>query len=99
MNIYVGNLSKEVTEDDLQGVFESFGQITSVKIVKNKFTDESRGFGFVEIHAKQEAKSAMENLNGTELKETTIVVNEARPRSDKGHSVRGRGSSGWYNRY
>ena len=99
MDIYVGNLSKEVTENDLQGVFDSFGQITSVKIVKNKFTDESRGFGFVEMPAQQEAKSAMEKLNGTELKGGAIVVNEARPRSDKGHGVGGQKSGGWHNRY
>lgn len=99
MNIYVGNLSKEVTEDDLRKAFESFGQITSVKIIKEKFTDESRGFGFIEMPANQQAKSAMENLNGTELKEKTIVVNEARSRSDVRRHAGGQRSDGWYNRY
>ncbi|MBN1352730.1 RNA-binding protein [candidate division KSB1 bacterium] len=81
MNIYVGNLSKEVSEDDLRDAFEPFGQITSIKIIKDKFTAESRGFGFIEMPENQEAKSAMEKLNGAELKDKTIVVNEARSRA------------------
>lgn len=99
MNMYVGNLSKEVTEDDLREAFEAFGKITSVKIVKDKFSDESRGFGFVEMPAIKEAKSAMENLNGTELKEKNITVNEARPRSEKGSGGGGQRRGSWNNRY
>ncbi len=100
MNIYIGNLSQEVTEDDLRGAFETFGQITSVRIIKDRFSGESRGFGFIEMPAKQEAISAMENLNGTELKGKTIIVNEARSRSDKRRGSGGRRkSSGWQSRY
>jgi RNA recognition motif-containing protein len=101
MNLYVGNLSSEVTEDDLRGAFESFGQITSIKIIKDKFTGEPRGFGFVEMPGKQHAKSAMDALNGTELKGKKIIVNEARDRSDKrrGGSGGGRRGGSWQNRY
>jgi len=100
MNIYVGNLSQEVTEDELREAFESFGQITSVKIIKDRFSGESRGFGFIEMPAKTEAQSAMENLDGTELKGKTIIVNEARARSDKRRGGGGRRrSSGWQSRY
>jgi RNA recognition motif-containing protein len=81
MNIYTGSLSREVTEDDLRGAFEEFGKVESVKIIKDKFSGESRGFGFVEMPAKAEAESAITGLNGKELKGQTIVVNEARPRS------------------
>ena len=82
MNIYVGNLLHEVTEDDLREAFEKFGQVASVTIIKDKFSGESRGFGFVEIAAKAEAQSAIDGLNGTELKGRTLNVNEARPRSE-----------------
>jgi len=99
MNIYVGNLSKEITEDDLRDAFESFGQITSVKIIKEKFTDESRGFGFIEMPANLEAKSAMENLNGTEIKDKTIVVNEVRSRLDVRRNGVAQTRGGWQNRY
>lgn len=100
MNIYIGNLSQEVTEDDLREAFEAFGQITSIKIIKDKFTGESRGFGFIEMPERQEAHSAMENLNGSQLKGKSIIVNEARSRSDKRRSGGGRRrSSGWQSRY
>ena len=82
MNIYVGNLSREVTEDDLREAFEEFGQVASVTLIKDKFSGESRGFGFVEMPAKAEAQSAINGLNGKELKGQTLNVNEARPRSE-----------------
>jgi len=88
MNIYVGNLSREVTEEDLREAFEAFGQVTSVAIIKDKFTGESRGFGFVEMPGKAEADSAIAGLNGKDLKGRTLNVNEARPRSE------GRGGGG-----
>jgi RNA recognition motif-containing protein len=91
MNIYVGNLSRNVTEEDLQQAFETFGQVTSVNIIKDKFTNESKGFGFVEMPAKAEAQSAISGLNGKELKGRTLNVNEARPRSEsRGREGRGR---------
>lgn len=82
MNIFVGNLSREVTEEDLQKAFEAFGQVTSVTIIKDKFTGEPRGFGFVEMPAKAAAQSAITGLNGKELKGRALNVNEARPRPD-----------------
>jgi len=83
MNIYVGNLSHEATEEDLQQAFEAFGQVESVKIIKDRYSGESRGFGFVEMPAKAEANSAIEGLNGKELKGQRLTVNEARPRSER----------------
>ena len=100
MNIYVGNLSPEVSEDDLREVFETHGQVSSVKVIKDRFTGEPRGFGFIEMPEQEEAKAAMENLNGSELKGKSIVVNEARSRTDKrrGGGRRG-GGGGWQSRY
>ena len=91
MNIYVGNLSYEVTEGDLQLAFEPFGQVESATIIKDKYSGRSKGFGFVEMPSKAEAQSAIDGLNGKELKGRTINVNEARPRTD---SRRGRGERG-----
>jgi RNA recognition motif-containing protein len=93
MNIYVGNLSREVTEEDLRQAFEAFGQVSSVNIIKDKFSGESRGFGFVEMPAKAEAQSAINGLNGKELKGRTLNVNEARPRAE-GRRGGGRGGGG-----
>jgi RNA recognition motif-containing protein len=87
MNIYVGSLSIDVNEDDLTQFFEAYGQVESVKIIKDRYTGESRGFAFVEMPTKAEALSALNGLNGKELKGSNIVVNEARPRSEE----RGRG--------
>lgn len=81
MNIYVGKMSREVTKDDLLEAFEEFGQVKSVKIITDKVSGESRGFGFVEMPAEAEAQSAINGLNGKELKGETLNVNEARPRS------------------
>ena len=83
MNIYVGNLSHEMTEEELRKAFEAFGQVESATVIKDKFTGESRGFGFVEMPAKAEAQAAIEGLNETELKGRALNVNEARPREDR----------------
>jgi RNA recognition motif-containing protein len=82
MNIYVGNLSYDVTEEDLREAFEAFGQVESVKIIKDMYSNRSKGFGFVEIPNNSEAQSAIDGLNGKELKGRTLNVNQARPRSD-----------------
>lgn len=82
MNIYVGNLTRETTEDDLRQSFESFGQVTSVRIITDKFTGASRGFGFVEMPNSPEAQSAINGLDGTDMKGNSLKVNEARPRRD-----------------
>ena len=81
MNIYIGNMSGEVTEDDLLEAFKEFGQVESVKIITDRVSGESRGFGFVEMPAEDEAQAAIDGLNGKELKGGTLTVNEARPRS------------------
>jgi RNA recognition motif-containing protein len=93
MNIYVGNLSNEVTEEDLKQAFEGFGQVVSVNIIKDRYSGESRGFGFVEMPAKAEAQSAIEGLNGKDLKGQMLKVSEARPRSEgrRGGGRRGGG--------
>jgi len=93
MNIYVGNLSRQVTEEDLREAFEAFGQVATVTIIKDKFSGESRGFGFVEMPTKDEARSAITGLNDKELKGRTLNVNEARPRSE-GRRDGGRGGGG-----
>ena len=94
MNIYVGNLAREATEDELRQAFEAFGQVATASIVKDKFSGESRGFGFVEMPAKAEAQAAIAGLNGKQLKGRTLTVNEARPRTEGGRGGRGGGRPG-----
>lgn len=94
MNIYVGNLSREVTEDELRKAFEAFGQVTSASIIKDRYSGESRGFGFIEMATKSEAQAAINGLNGTSLKERTLSVSEARPRTEGGGGRRPYGSGG-----
>ncbi len=93
MNIYVGSLSYEVTEEDLRQAFEAFGQVETAKVIKDNYTNRSKGFGFVEMPDNAEAQSAIEGLNGKELKGRTLNVNEARPRSEdrRGGGRRGGG--------
>jgi RNA recognition motif-containing protein len=83
MNIYVGNLALNVTEDDLQQAFQAFGEVETVKIIKDRYSGESRGFAFVEMPAGAEAQSAINDLNGKELKGLQIKVNQAKPQSNK----------------
>ena len=82
MNIYVGNLSREVTKEELQKEFMAFGRVTSVVIIKDSDTGRPRGFGFVDMPSKSEGQAAITGLNGNTLKGQTLVVNEARPRPD-----------------
>ncbi|MEW6616254.1 MAG: RNA-binding protein [Thermodesulfobacteriota bacterium] len=82
MKIYVGNLSYKVTEEDLRLAFEQFGQVESTAIIKDRDSGQSKGFGFVEMPSKAEGQSAIDDLNGKELKGRTLNVNEARPRTD-----------------
>jgi RNA recognition motif-containing protein len=91
MNIYVGNLSREVTEEELKQEFAAFGEVASVNIIKDKHGGQSRGFGFVEMNSKTEAEAAINGLKGKTLKERTMDVNEARPRTE---SRGGRSSHG-----
>ena len=94
MNIYVGNLSYDLSEENLRQAFEAFGQVSSATIVKDKYSDRSKGFGFVEMPSAEEARSAIDQLNGKELKGRTLNVNEARPRPEGGRGGGGRGFEG-----
>ena len=84
MNIYVGNLSYDATDETIKQAFEPFGEITSVRVIKDKYTGQSRGFGFVEMSVQSQAQTAIKSLNGKELLGKQINVNEARPRTDQG---------------
>jgi RNA recognition motif-containing protein len=84
MNIYVGNLSHQAVEDDLRQAFEAFGQVSKVTIIKDKFTGEPRGFGFVEMPNKEEADAALKGLEGKPIKDRSVKISEARPRQDRG---------------
>jgi cold-inducible RNA-binding protein len=94
MNIFVGNLSKDVTEDDLQNLFSEFGSVRNVKVIKDLFSGESKGFGFLEMPGLAEAQKAMNELNTKELKGKKIAVNEARPRNEKRRPGGGGGRGG-----
>lgn len=83
MKLYVGNLSTEVTEDDLRHEFLQFGKLDSVSLIKDKFRNVSKGFAFVEMPDKDEAKAAIAGLSGRELKGKKMDVNEARPKEDR----------------
>ena len=92
MNIYVGNLPKSTDEDSVRQLFEEHGEVTEVKLIKDHFTGELKGFGFITMPAKAEAEAAMEAINGHELDGRTLIVNEARPRG--GSKRRGGGGGG-----
>ena len=94
MNIFVGNLSRDVTEEDLRSAFAEFGAVDRVNILKDKFTGEPRGFGFVEMSSKAEAEAAINNLNRKDLKGRALTVNEARPKTDRPSGGGGRGFGG-----
>jgi cold-inducible RNA-binding protein len=82
MNIYVGNLSYDTTEEELRKEFEAFGKVDTVNVIKDKFTDKSRGFAFVEMPNEPEAKAALAGLNGKDVKGRALSVSEARPRTE-----------------
>ena len=96
MNIYVGNLSRDTSEEQLRQAFSSYGEAKEVHIITDRYSGESRGFAFVEMRSKEEGQAAIAGLNGTELNGRTLNVNEARPRErggdrgDRGHRGRGR---------
>jgi len=104
MNIYVGNLPHKTTEDELRQAFAEFGQVTEVRLIMDKFSGESKGFGFVEMPSKAEAEKAIEAMNGKEFMGRVLNVNEARPKTDRGGGGRrggfgggrGRGGGGRY---
>lgn len=83
MNIYVGNLPYSVTDADLRETFSRFGEIAQVNLITDKFTGESKGFGFVEMSNNSQADAAIKGLNGTDMKGRNITVNQAKPRADR----------------
>ena len=83
MNLYVGNLSYDMSEENLRTEFAEYGEVQSAKIITDKFTGRSRGFGFVEMNSDGEGKKAMEALNGKDFEGRELVVNEARPREER----------------
>ena len=83
MNIYVGNLSRQVSDSELKDIFAEFGEVTKVNIIMDKFTGESRGFGFVEMANDEEAEKAIAELNGKDVQGRTITVSVAKPRTDR----------------
>jgi RNA recognition motif-containing protein len=94
MNIYVGNLSGDITEADLFQAFEAFGNVESVNVLKDRFSGESRGFGFVDMPSQAEAQTAVLSMDKKDLKGRAINVNEARPRTENQRGGSGGGRSG-----
>ena len=84
MRIYVGNLTYETTEEELQEAFSAHGQVESATIITDRYTGRSKGFGFIEMPSNEEAQAAIEALNGKEIQGRALTVNEARPRSERG---------------
>lgn len=105
MNIFVGNIAKEVSDNELQELFSQYGIVNTVKIIRDMFSQESKGFGFVEMRSQADAKKAMDELNTFDLKGKKLVVNEARPQNNirrggkrsggRGNNQRGGGRRGW----
>lgn len=109
MNIYVGNLAYSLQDDELQEIFAEYGAVVSAKIIIDKMTNKSKGFGFVEMSNDDEARNAIEHLNQAELEGRTLIVNEARERTERPAGQRefrprdnnrsyGGGGGGGYNR-
>lgn len=99
MNIYLGNLSYSATEATIKELFEEFGSVTTAKIVTDKFTGSSRGFGFVEMTNDDEAQKAIAELNGKDFQGRKMVVNESRPRETTGRDNRAPRREGGFNNY
>lgn len=97
MNIYIGNLAYDVNDSDLREAFEAYGTVQNAKVIKDKFSGESRGFGFVEMENKKEAEKAMTELDGKQLKGRYLIIKEARPQKSGGK--RHRQSGGGRRRY
>jgi RNA recognition motif-containing protein len=95
-NLYVGNLTVNVTEEALRDNFSNAGKVSSVNIIKDKHTGQSKGFGFVEMETEEDARKAVEMFNGGKLDGNIIVVNEARPKKDQGGQRRDSGRTGGF---
>jgi len=96
LRIYIGNLSYQTTEENLETAFNAFGTVTSVSIIRDRHTGESRGFGFVEMDDRDQASAAITGVNGMELDGRTLTVNEARPRTGRSSGTGGGGDGGGY---
>jgi len=96
MNIYVGNLPYSVTDADLRETFSQYGDVSNVQLISDKFTGESKGFGFVEMDNNSQADAAIKALNGTAMKGRNITVNQAKPKSDRPSHGGGGGGSRRY---
>jgi RNA recognition motif-containing protein len=94
MNIYVGNLAREVSDEQLREAFQKFGVITTLSVIKDKFSGEPRGYAFIEMANKEEGEAAIRGLNGTELGGKALTVNEARPKTERKGGGGGRGGRG-----
>ncbi|HDP94001.1 MAG TPA: RNA-binding protein [Candidatus Aminicenantes bacterium] len=102
MNIYVGNIAYELTEDELRETFSAFGEVESARIITDRFTGRSKGFGFVEMTDPEQAQKAIDEMNGREMGGRALRVNEARPRPAGDRPPRGGGfggNRGGYDRY
>ncbi len=100
MNIYVGNLSSNLTDESLRETFEAFGQVVSARVIKDKYSGQPKGFGFVEMPVESQAQTAIKSLNGKEIMGKQVSVSQARPRPSEGRSGGGRMDySGRRNRY
>jgi len=97
LNIYIGNLPKTTDEETIRGLFEKYGEVTEIKLLKDQYTNELRGFGFITMPSKADAQKAIEEINDTELEGQKLIVNEARPRKDHpGGRKRGGGGGGGF---
>jgi len=83
MNIYVGNLPHSVTDDELRELFAKYGEVTTANVITDKYSGQSRGFGFVEMPTQQDAEEAIKSLNGSDMKGRNLKVNQARPRNER----------------
>lgn len=97
-NIYVGNISYKASESDLENLFSEFAEVSEVKIITDRETGRSKGFGFVTMEDEKAAAASIEELNGISFMDRDIVVNEARPRQDRRNNRRGGGGGGGYNK-
>ena len=91
LNIYVGNLPRNTNEDEVSAMFSEHGKVAETKLIKDQYTNELRGFGFIEMPEKEEALQAIQNVNGKELNGRVLVVNEAKPRENRGGGFRRKG--------
>jgi RNA recognition motif-containing protein len=91
LNIYIGNLPKSTDEETVRKLFEEHGEVTEIKLIKDQYTNELRGFGFVTMPSQEEAKKAIQKINETELEGRQVIVNEARPKKERSQGRRGGG--------